>query len=102
MSASVFHQFAACLDIDAFDDPTHGAQQLTFFHGYYSQYQYQPVVITCAENDQTVLPVLLYGTAHAATATLEDVRRVERLDGAGAQPDGLHPARVGRRDGVRP
>lgn len=67
---------ALTLDIDAFDDPTHGAQQLTFFHGYYSQYQYQPVVITCAENDQTVLPVLLYGTAHAATATLEDVRRV--------------------------
>ena len=56
------------LDIDAFDDPTHGQQQLTFFHGYYSQYQYQPVVITCADNDQVVLPVLLYGTAHAATA----------------------------------
>ena len=64
------------LDIDAFDDPTHGQQQLTFFHGYYSQYQYQPLVITCAENDQVVLPVLLYGTAHAATATLEDLRRV--------------------------
>ena len=41
------------------DDPTHGQQQLTFFHGYYSQYQYQPVVITCADNDQVVLPVLL-------------------------------------------
>lgn len=64
------------LDIDAFDEPTHGQQQLTFFHGYYSQYQYQPVVITCAENDQVVLPILLYGTAHAATATREDLRRV--------------------------
>jgi len=27
-------------DIDVFDDPTHGQQQLTFFHGYYDQYQY--------------------------------------------------------------
>lgn len=36
-------------DIDTFDDPTHGAQQLTFFHGYYEQYQYQPRLITCAE-----------------------------------------------------
>jgi hypothetical protein len=27
------------LDIDVFDDPTHGAQQLTLFHGYYKQYQ---------------------------------------------------------------
>ena len=24
-------------DIDTFDDPTHGQQQLTFFHGYYGQ-----------------------------------------------------------------
>ena len=23
------------LDMDPFDDPTHGQQQLTFFHGYY-------------------------------------------------------------------
>ena len=34
------------LDIDPFDDPTHGQQQLTFFHGYYEQYQYLPRVIT--------------------------------------------------------
>ena len=27
------------LDIDPFDDPTYGQQQLTFFHGYYDQYQ---------------------------------------------------------------
>jgi hypothetical protein len=31
-------------DIDTFDDATHGAQQLTFFHGYYDQYQYLPRV----------------------------------------------------------
>jgi hypothetical protein len=43
---------------------------------YYSQYQYQPLVITCAENDQVVLPVLLYGTAHAAKVGIEDLRRV--------------------------
>ena len=35
------------LDIDPFDDPTYGDQQLTFFHGYYDQYQYQPRAITC-------------------------------------------------------
>jgi len=32
------------LDIDTFDDATDGDQQLTFFHGYYDQYQYQPRV----------------------------------------------------------
>jgi hypothetical protein len=33
------------LDIDPFDDPTYSEQQLTFFHGYYGQYQYLPRAI---------------------------------------------------------
>ena len=37
------------LDLDAFDDPAHGDQQLIMFHGYYDQYQYLPIVITCAK-----------------------------------------------------
>jgi hypothetical protein len=64
------------LDIDVFDDPTHGAQQLTFFHGFYEQYQYLVRVITCAENDQVVFPVLLHGTAHAALGVIPDLQRV--------------------------
>jgi len=64
------------LDIDVFDDPTHGAQQLTFFHGFYEQYQYLVRVITCAENDLVVFPVLLHGTAHPALGVLQDLARV--------------------------
>lgn len=64
------------LDIDTFDDPTHGHQQLTFFHGFYNQYQYQVRVITCAENDMTVLPVLLFGSAHVSLGAAEDLQRV--------------------------
>ena len=67
-------------DIDTYDDPTHGQQQLTFFHGYYKQYQYQPRVITCAENDQVVMLCLLFGTAHAALGAEDDIAYlVERL-----------------------
>ncbi len=44
------------LDIDVFDDPTHGQQQLTFFHDYYKQYQHLVRAITRAENDLVVLP----------------------------------------------
>ena len=66
------------LDIDPFDDPTHGAQQLTFFHGFYNQYQYLPRVITCAENDLVVGVCLLYGTAHPALGAAEDVAYVVR------------------------
>ena len=31
------------IDIDDTDDPTHGSQQLTLFHGYYDEYCYMPV-----------------------------------------------------------
>jgi hypothetical protein len=64
------------LDIDPFDDPTHGQQQLTFFHGYYDQYQYMPRVITCAENDLVVDLCLLYGTAHPALGAADDLEYV--------------------------
>lgn len=64
------------LDIDVFDDPTHGQQQLTFFHGFYEQYQYLVRAITCAENDLVVLPVLLHGTADPALGLDDDLTRI--------------------------
>jgi hypothetical protein len=89
------------LDIDTFDDPTHGQQQLTFFHGYYDQYQYQPRAITCAENDRVLMVVLLYGSAHPALgadgdleylvgrlrAVWPDVQLVVRGDSGFGQPN---------------
>jgi hypothetical protein len=64
------------LDVDVFDDPTHGQQQLTLFHGFYKQYQYLVRAITCAENDLVVLPVLLHGTADPALGVARDLKRV--------------------------
>jgi hypothetical protein len=54
-------------------DPTHGDQQLTFFHGHYGQYQYLPRAITCAENNLVVMVCLLFGTAHAALGADDDL-----------------------------
>jgi Transposase DDE domain group 1 len=62
------------LDIDAFDDPAHGQQQLVMFHGYYEQYQYLPITITCAENDATVLVGLRHGSCHASLGADDDLR----------------------------
>lgn len=53
------------LDLDAVDDPTHGSQQLTLFHGFYDQYQYLPLVIMCAENDAIVMLSLRHGNVFA-------------------------------------
>jgi Transposase DDE domain group 1 len=62
------------LDLDAFDDPAHGNQQLIMFHGYYEQYQYLPIAITCAENDMVPLVGLRYGTCPAYLGADNDLR----------------------------
>jgi hypothetical protein len=60
-------------DLDAVDDPAHGHQQLTFWHGSYDQNQYLPFVITCADNDQFVLLSLRPGHVHAALGADDDL-----------------------------
>src|SRR5215467_10903602 len=60
-------------DLDAVDDPAHGHQQLTFWHGYYDQNQYLPLVITCADNDQFVMLSLRPGKVHAALGADDDL-----------------------------
>ena len=62
------------LDLDAFDDPAHGNQQLIMFHGYYEQYQYLPIAVTCAENDMVLLIGLRHGTCTATLGVDNDLR----------------------------
>ncbi len=38
------------LDLDATDDPLHGAQEGRFFHGYYGTYCYMPLYAFCGEH----------------------------------------------------
>ncbi len=68
------------LDLDAVDDPAHGHQQLTFWHGYYDQNQYLPLFITCPDNDQFVMLSLRPGNVHAALGADADLEYlVDRL-----------------------
>jgi hypothetical protein len=60
-------------DLDAVDDPAHGHQQLTFWHGYYDQNQYLPLVITSADNDQFVMLSLRPGNVPAALGADDDL-----------------------------
>ena len=53
------------LDIDGWDDPTHGAQQLTFFHGYFDQYMYFPVQISDAKTGLPLVVHLRPGNSHS-------------------------------------
>lgn len=63
-------------DLDGFDDPAQGQQQLTLFHGYYGQNQYFPLIITNAETGLVVFVSLRHGTAHAALGADEDLELV--------------------------
>lgn len=64
------------LDLDATDDPTHGHQQLSLFHGYYGQHQYFPMVISEPTTRHVFLAWLRHGTAHAALGADDDLMRV--------------------------
>lgn len=60
-------------DMDGFDDPAHGAQQLTLFDGYRQQNQYFPLIITNAETGLVVMISLRHGTVPAALGAEDDL-----------------------------
>jgi Transposase DDE domain group 1 len=64
------------LDLDATDDPTHGHQQLTLFHGYYGQYQYFPLIISEPTTKHVFVAWLRMGTVHASVGADDDLMRI--------------------------
>ena len=64
------------LDLDATDDPTHGNQQLTLFHGYFGQYQYFPLIISEPTTKHVFLAWLRPGTVHASLGADDDLMRL--------------------------
>jgi hypothetical protein len=64
------------LDLDPTDDPCHGHQQLSLFHGYYDQYQYLPMIISEPTTRHVFLAWLRPGTLHPAKGADDDLRRV--------------------------
>jgi hypothetical protein len=52
------------LDIDGWDDPTHGNQQLSCFHGYYGQHMYFPVLINESTSGYPLVLQLRAGNSH--------------------------------------
>lgn len=65
------------LDIDTTDDPTHGAQQLSFFHGYYDHHIYHPLLIFDGEGE-LITAILRPGNTHAARGAWGVLERLIR------------------------
>ncbi|HKH54683.1 MAG TPA: IS1380 family transposase [Propionibacteriaceae bacterium] len=88
------------LDLDGTDDPTHGQQEGSAYHGYYRQHMLHPLLIFDGETGQLITVVLRPGNTHGSAgvkAVLKQVvRRLRerwphvrlelRMDSAGAVP----------------
>ena len=95
------------IDLDPTDDPTHGAQQLSFFNGHYDTWCYLPVMGFVSFNDEPeqylCTAVLRPGNVTAAVGAVGILRRLigliryflpavrirVRLDGGFAHPEVL-------------
>ncbi len=67
------------LDLDSTDDPTHGTQEGTRYHGYYRQHMYHPLLIFDGDTDQLVTAILRPGNAHAGAGIVAILKRIVRL-----------------------
>jgi hypothetical protein len=72
------------IDLDPTDDPTHGAQQLSFFNSHYDSWCYLPVVAFLTFNDEAeqflVTAILRPGNAHGSRGAVGILRRlIQRL-----------------------
>jgi hypothetical protein len=72
------------LDVDATDDETHGHQQLAFFHGYYDEHCYLPLLVFAqaeGEGEQELIAALLRpGNVHGGHRAMALIKAmVKRL-----------------------
>ncbi len=72
------HPRRILLDIDSTDDPTHGHQEGTAYHGYYEQYMYHPLLVFDGDTHQLITALLRPGTAHASRGVLSVLRVLVR------------------------
>lgn len=64
------------LDFDATDDPAHGDQEGAYYHGYYGERIYHPLLVFDGETDQLVTALLRPGNTHASRGALAVLKRI--------------------------
>lgn len=66
------------LDLDGTDDPTHGQQEGSAYHGYYRQHMYHPLLLFDGETGQLITAVLRRGNTHGSAGVVAVLKRVVR------------------------
>ena len=64
------------LDLDSTDDPTHGQQEFSFYHGYYRSHILHPLLIFDGDSGDLISAVLRPGNKGAAAHVVPVLRRV--------------------------
>lgn len=64
------------IDVDATDDPTHGRQQLSMFHGFYGRFIYSELFFHDGDTGQIIVPVLRPGNSHSNRWYVAILKRV--------------------------
>ena len=68
------------IDLDPTEDPTHGAQQLSFFNGHYNSFCYLPMIGTLQFNEESekylFAAVLRPGNAHCSRGAIGILSRI--------------------------
>jgi Transposase DDE domain group 1 len=66
------------LDLDGTDDPTHGQQEGSAYHGYYRQHMLHPLLVFDGETGQLITAVLRPGNTHGSAGVVAVLKRIVR------------------------
>jgi hypothetical protein len=64
------------LDFDSTDDPAHGEQEGSYYHGYYGQHMYHPLLVFDGESGHLITTLLRAGNTHASNSCVAILKRI--------------------------
>ena len=64
------------LDLDSTADPTHGDQEGSYYHGYYREHIYHPLVVFDGESGHLICALLRAGNTHASNSSVAILKRI--------------------------
>ena len=64
------------LDFDSTDDPTHGEQEGSYYHGYYRQHIYHPLLVFDGHSGHLITTLLRAGNTHSSRSCVAVLKRM--------------------------
>ena len=64
------------LDLDSTADPTHGEQEGSYYHGYYREHIYHPLLVFDGDSGHLITALLRAGNTHASNSSVALLKRI--------------------------